>query len=129
MSCSLNVELKTQQLSKCGGITSNSLCGTSFNNEKWNEVRNISVHHNNEFNYKISSVHRVKLSTLPLNSHPIWSYIELPVVQVQYTVTYYFNIAASCAITFGLWMVLNPNVCFVASKLTTHLPIFISLSR
>ncbi|XP_078309581.1 von Willebrand factor D and EGF domain-containing protein-like [Crassostrea virginica] len=36
--CSLNVELKTQQLSKCGGITSNSLCGTSFNNEKWNEI-------------------------------------------------------------------------------------------
>nr|XP_022298863.1 von Willebrand factor D and EGF domain-containing protein-like isoform X2 [Crassostrea virginica] len=81
--CSLNVELKTQQLSKCGGITSNSLCGTSFNNEKWNELRNIFVHHNNEFDYKISSVHRVKLSTLPFNSHPIWSNIELPVVQIH----------------------------------------------
>ena len=82
MPCSLNVEFKTQQRSKCGGITSNSLCGTSFRNDKWNEVKSLSVQHINEFSYKISSVHRVKLSTLPLLSHPIWSNIELPVLQV-----------------------------------------------
>nr|XP_022298866.1 von Willebrand factor D and EGF domain-containing protein-like isoform X2 [Crassostrea virginica] len=83
MPCSLNVEFKTQQRSKCGGITSNSLCGTSFRNDKWNEVKSLSVQHINEFSYKISSVHRVKLSTLPLLSHPIWSNIELPVLQIH----------------------------------------------
>lgn len=82
MSCSLNVELKTQQRSKCGGITSNNLCGTSFTYDKWNDVKSISVKHINEFSYKISSVHRVKLLTMPLLSHPIWSNIELPVLQV-----------------------------------------------
>ena len=82
MPCSLNVEFKTQQRSKCGGITSNSLCGTSFRNDKWNEVKSLSVQHINEFSYKISSVHRVKLSTTPFLSHPIWSNIELPVLQV-----------------------------------------------
>lgn len=107
--CQLKVELKTQQLSQCGGITSNNLCGTHFINERWNEVRNIVVHHNTEFDYKISSIHRVKLSTLPLNSHPIWSNVELPVVQVQYTVTYFLKrnpIVLLCVITFALWMLI-----------------------
>lgn len=137
LSCPLAVELKTQQLSKCVGITSNNLCGTKFTNENWNEVRNIVVHHNTKFDYKISTIHRVKLSTVQFPSHPIWSNVELPVIQVQYTFIYFWKgnpivlLCVSLLLLCGSYILLTFESerllhCF---KINNTLPDHISSSR
>lgn len=81
--CSLNVELRTLQNLECGGIKTQSLCGTKFQNENWNTVRRVVVQHTNDLNYKLSSMYLVKLFTLPMESHPIWSNVEIPEVKVN----------------------------------------------
>lgn len=81
--CSLNVELRTLQNLECGGIKTQSLCGTKFQNENWNTVRRVVIQHTNDLNYKVSSMYLVKLFTLPMESHPIWSNVGIPEVKVN----------------------------------------------
>lgn len=81
--CLLNVELKNRQYIECGGIKTQSLCGTKFQNENWNAVKTVVVRHTNELNYQVSAMHLVKLFTLPMESHSIWSNVEIPEVKVN----------------------------------------------
>lgn len=81
--CSLHVELKNQQYIECGGIHFQSVCGTIFLNENWNAVKTVVVRHMNDVNYQVPAMHLVKLFTLPMKSHSIWSNVEIPEVKVN----------------------------------------------
>lgn len=81
--CSLHVELKNQQYIECGGIQSQSLCGTIFLNENWNAVKKVVVRHMNDVNYQVPAMHLVKFFTLQMESHSIWSNVEIPEVKVN----------------------------------------------
>lgn len=91
--CSLNVELRNRQYIECGGIKTQSLCGTKFQNENWHAVKRVVVRHTNEFNYQVSAMHLVKLFTLPMESHSIWSNVEIPDVKVNLHEKLKLNIA------------------------------------
>lgn len=80
--CLLDVELKNRKHTVCGGIKAVSLCGTKFQNEHWDAVKMIVIQHTNDLNYVLST-YSIKLFTLEMLSHPIWSNVEIPEVKVD----------------------------------------------
>lgn len=80
--CFLNVELRNRQHIECEGIKTQSLCGTKFQNEHWDAVNRVFVQHTNDLKYLVS-MYVVKLFTLQMESHPIWSNVEISEVKVN----------------------------------------------
>lgn len=76
------MELKNRKHTVCGGIKAESLCGTKFQNEHWDAVKMIVIQHTNDLNYVVST-YSIKLFTLEMLSHPIWSNVEIPEVKVD----------------------------------------------
>lgn len=76
------MELKNRKHTVCGDIKAESLCGTKFQNEHWDAVKMIVIQHTNDLNYVVST-YSIKLFTLEMLSHPIWSNVEIPEVKVD----------------------------------------------